>query len=121
MAEQNQQTLGERLPDALARIGRFLGSDAALKINRDFVADIMALHVAASVSVSIPAPSSQSPHPKPGMWPQSCVQRAFVEGAQWWQFHGHGSTMFGSERDEAEVEAVNRYGQPEVASTTNCP
>lgn len=51
---------------------------------------------------------------KPGTWPQECVQRAFVEGAQWWQFHGHGSTMFASERDEAEAEAVRRYGQPSV-------
>ena len=49
---QDTQTLGERLPDALLRIGRFLGSDAALKISRDFVADIMALHAAASVHQS---------------------------------------------------------------------
>lgn len=48
---------------------------------------------------------------KDGTWPQECPQRAFVEGAQWWQFHHNGSTMFGSERDEAETEAVKRYGE----------
>ena len=54
----------------------------------------------------------EQPREKPGTWPQVCVQRAFVEGAQWWQFHGHGSTMFPSERDEVEAEAVRRYGDP---------
>lgn len=48
-----------------------------------------------------------------GYLPQDCIQRAFVEGAQWWQFHHNGSTMFGSERLEAEAEAVKRYGEPE--------
>jgi hypothetical protein len=61
------------------------------------------------------AAASLSPQPareKPGYWPQECVQRAFVEGAQWWQYAGHSSTMFPSERDEAEKEAVRRYGEP---------
>lgn len=47
-----------------------------------------------------------------GTWPQECVQRAFVDGAKWWQYHHNGSTMFPSERDEAEAEAVKRYGEP---------
>ena len=55
---QDTRTIGDRLPDALLRIGRFLGSDAALKISRDFVADIMALHAAAS------APSSPATAPQ---------------------------------------------------------
>ena len=54
------------------------------------------------------------PKEKEGTWPQVCVQRAFAEGAAWWQFHHNGSTMFGSERDEAEIEAVKRYGEPDV-------
>jgi hypothetical protein len=45
-------------------------------------------------------------------WPQDCVQRAFVDGARWWQFHHNGSTMFSSEREEAEEQAVRRYGEP---------
>lgn len=47
--------------------------------------------------------------PKEGTWPEG-VHSAFVDGAKWWQFHHNGSTMFGSERDEAEAEAVRRYG-----------
>ena len=47
-----------------------------------------------------------------GNWPANCLQRAFAEGAAWWQFHAHGSTMFTSERNEAEAEAVRRYGVP---------
>lgn len=43
----SEQTLGERLPGAIARIGRFLGSDLALKVSREFIADIMSLHAAA--------------------------------------------------------------------------
>lgn len=45
-----------------------------------------------------------------GAWPEKCLRRAFVEGAMWWQFHKSGSTPFASERDEAEEEAINRYG-----------
>ena len=47
-----------------------------------------------------------------GSWPEHCEQRAFVAGAKWWQLHKNGSTMFPSERDEAEAEAVKRYGNP---------
>lgn len=47
-----------------------------------------------------------------GYWPLDCQQRAFVDGAKWWQFYGHGSTMFPSEQDEASVEAIRRYGDP---------
>ena len=47
-----------------------------------------------------------------GTWPKRCIQRAFVDGAAWWQYHHSGSTMFGSERTEAETEAILRYGCP---------
>ena len=40
------ETLGERLPDALKRIGHFLGSDQTQKVKSEFVADIMAIFVA---------------------------------------------------------------------------
>ncbi len=53
---------------------------------------------------------------KEGSWPQRCEQRAFVEGVRWWQFHAHGSTLFPSERDLAEAEAVRRYGEPGSAA-----
>lgn len=46
-----------------------------------------------------------------GTWPLDCLQRAFVDGAKWWQFHKNGSTMFPSERDEAEAQAIGRYGE----------
>jgi hypothetical protein len=47
-----------------------------------------------------------------GTWPKDCQQRAFVEGVRWWQFHSRGSTLFPSEQDIAEAEAVRRYGEP---------
>lgn len=54
---------------------------------------------------------------KEGTWPQECVQRAFVEGMAWWQFHHNGSTAFPSEIDEAEAEAIRRYGRPQKERT----
>lgn len=53
---------------------------------------------------------------RPGYWPHVCEHRAFVAGAEWWQFYGHGSTMFPFERDQAEEEAVKRYGELSNAS-----
>jgi hypothetical protein len=44
-----------------------------------------------------------------GSWPKDCLQYAFVLGAKWWQYHHNLSTMFGSERDEVETEAIRRY------------
>jgi hypothetical protein len=40
------------------------------------------------------------------------VQRAFVDGAAWWQFKANGATAWSSERDEMEAEAIRRYGEP---------
>ena len=57
------------------------------------------------------------PRVKEGSWPQVCVQRAFVEGAKWWEYHETGCTMWPSDRDTAEDEAVKRYGEPEAAPT----
>ena len=57
------------------------------------------------------------PRVKEGSWPQVCVQRAFVEGAKWWEYHKTGCTMWPSDRDTAEDEAVKRYGEPEAAPT----
>lgn len=51
-----------------------------------------------------------------GSWPRDCQQRAFVAGAMWWQFRTSGATGWPSERDEAEAEAVRRYGDPCSAS-----
>lgn len=48
--------------------------------------------------------------PKP--WPEDCVQRAFVAGAKWWEFHKTGGTMWDSDINVAEDEAVRRYGEP---------
>ena len=34
---------------------------------------------------------------------------AFVRGAQWWEYHKTGATMWPSDRDIAEAEAVKRF------------
>jgi hypothetical protein len=47
-----------------------------------------------------------------GTWPADCLQRAFVNGAAWWQYYHNGEKMFPCERDEAEAEAISRYGEP---------
>jgi hypothetical protein len=52
-----------------------------------------------------------------GSWPADCVQRAFVDGAAWWQFKANGATAWSSERHEMEAEAIRRYGEP---ATTLC-
>lgn len=44
----SKETLGERLPGAIARIGRFLGSDKALLAAPEFIHDLFAIHAAAS-------------------------------------------------------------------------
>lgn len=49
-----------------------------------------------------------------GSWPAHCEQRAFVDGAKWWQWLQNKATAFPSEVDAMEAEAVERYGQPEV-------
>lgn len=47
-----------------------------------------------------------------GTWPAHCEQRAFVEGAAWWEFRTAGATMWNDDRRCAEDEAVRRYGEP---------
>lgn len=44
-----------------------------------------------------------------GTWPADDLRRAFVRGAQWWEFHSRGATMWPSDRDLAEGEADRRY------------
>lgn len=51
--------------------------------------------------------------PKFGTWPQHCEQRAFVDGAKWWEYTSAGATMWQSDQTKAEAEAVRRYGEPE--------
>lgn len=55
---------------------------------------------------------------KEGAWPDEACQRAFVEGAAWWQFHTRGVTMWSTEREEAEAEALRRYGDPLATDKT---
>ena len=44
------ETIGERIPGAVERVGRWLGSDLAQrKLNRELLADLMALHAAAKM------------------------------------------------------------------------
>lgn len=49
------------------------------------------------------------------LWPEGSfdihsVQRAFVDGAKWWQFHANGATAWSSEVRDMETEAIRRYG-----------
>jgi hypothetical protein len=52
-----------------------------------------------------------------GSWPQEDRRRAFVQGAQWWEFHKTGATMWQSDRDLAEQEATRRLAAREKKST----
>jgi hypothetical protein len=47
-----------------------------------------------------------------GTWPEGCLQRAFVDGARWWEFYKTGASMWQSDRHLAEAEAVKMYGIP---------
>lgn len=58
-------------------------------------------------------PTPIGPQPQ-GTWTHDCVQRAFVAGACWWQFHRNRASVFPAERDEMEREAVRRYGEPKA-------
>lgn len=49
-----------------------------------------------------------------GTWPEHCEQRAFVDGAKWWEWHKEGATMWGSDVTLSEQEAIRRYGEPRI-------
>lgn len=44
---QMSETIGERIPGAIKRVGRLMGSSSADKMNRELHADLLALHCAA--------------------------------------------------------------------------
>lgn len=50
-----------------------------------------------------------------GLWPDECIQRAFVEGANWWEYAQNDHTMWPSDQEIAEQEAIRRYGDPGAA------
>lgn len=45
-----------------------------------------------------------------GSWPEDSLQRAFVEGAKWWEFQKTGATMWQEDQGKAEQAAIDRYG-----------
>ena len=47
-----------------------------------------------------------------GIWPEFCLQRAFVKGAEWWEWRKSNATMWSSDRKEAEIAAIRVYGEP---------
>ena len=49
---------------------------------------------------------------KEGLWPDSCIQRAFCDGAKWWEYHSTNFTMWPTDQDLVEEEAIRRYGDP---------
>lgn len=59
----------------------------------------------------------KGPTPDKGTWPEHCEQRAFVQGAKWWEFTKEGATMWGADADRAEAEAIRRYGSPSGDAT----
>lgn len=56
-----------------------------------------------------------------GTWPADCLQRAFVDGAAWWEFMHSGSTIWRADRDSAEAEAIRRYGDPLAPAPASAP
>lgn len=46
---------------------------------------------------------------------------AFVQGAQWWEYHKSGATMWGSDRDEAEGAAQKRAANGTLGKSPNAP
>lgn len=58
--------------------------------------------------------ASGRPRAVVGTWPVACPQRAFVDGVAWAMAElAVKGTLFPSERDEAEAEAIRRYGLPD--------
>ena len=43
----SNETMGERLPGAIERLRRWLGGDAAMRLDREFHADLLAIHCGA--------------------------------------------------------------------------
>ena len=52
-----------------------------------------------------------------GTWPDRCLQRAFVEGAQWWSLKSSGWTMWSAA--PSATTAVDTWGR-RVLSATAC-
>ena len=44
---------------------------------------------------------------------------AFVQGAQWWEYHKTGATMWASDRDQAEGEAEKRASNGTLGKSPN--
>ena len=44
---------------------------------------------------------------------------AFVQGAQWWEYHKTGATMWASDRDQAEGEAEVRAANGTLGKSPN--
>jgi hypothetical protein len=53
-----------------------------------------------------------------GTWPKDCLQRAFIDGAAYWEWRQTGTTLWAQEREELEAEAVRRYGEPGAGEVT---
>lgn len=56
-----------------------------------------------------------------GLWPEVCVQRAFVDGVAWQLWRLRGVTLWSQERDEAEAEAVKRFGETAPRAELDLP
>ena len=45
-----------------------------------------------------------------GSWPEKCLQRAFVDGAKWWEFQRTRAAMWQEDQGKAEQAAIDKYG-----------
>ncbi len=50
---------------------------------------------------------------------QDALIVAFVQGAQWWEYHKTGATMWPSDRDQAEGEAETRAANGTLGKSPN--
>lgn len=104
--------------------GDFTGPDFS---DAAFIAATTELNEAEAALLALPSAPQEPPQGKhwgyvrSGLWPTDCQQLAFVRGAQWWELEGHGATMWGSDRNKAEDEAIRRYGEPSIPAPPSAP
>lgn len=54
-----------------------------------------------------------------GKWAADDLRRAFVMGAEWWEFHKEGATMWNSDIDLVEAEAEKIFPHGGIPTSDN--
>jgi hypothetical protein len=57
--------------------------------------------------------------PAPGSVTAENLIRAFVQGAQWWEYEKTGATMWASDRNHAEGEAILKHREGKLGKSPN--